>query len=125
MKLREYILSQTSNTSGDSVDVFAEPIFGLLEGVAIVDGTLSDNFDITLSYVNSGLGTITLFVKANMSADAMYQPRELVHATADGAALTGTAGGDRALPIIAGYVTSTLADGGSVNTGSVILYVWE
>ena len=125
MKLREYSLTQTSDDSGDSVDVFAEPIFGVLETVAIVDGDLADNFDITLTYVNSGIGTITLFAKANSTADAMFYPRELVNATADGAALTGTAGGDRTKPVIAGYVTSTLADGGDTKTGSVILYVWE
>jgi len=45
-----------------------------------------------------------------------------VHSEA-GAALTGTAGGDRCMPIIDGPVSLTIAQGGATHTGGAILYV--
>ena len=127
MRLVEYLLNQTSDTSGDSVDVFEAPIFGRLCGVAVVDGDLANDFDITLTYVNSGIGTITLLTLTDLSADAMYYPREQVCGNT-GAGLDYNDESDEPVaepPIIAGYVTSTLADGGATKTGAVILYVWE
>jgi len=127
MKLVEYYLSQTSDVSGDSVDEFERPIFGRLCGVAVVDGDLEDNFDITLTYVNAGIGTITLLTLTDLSDDAMYYPREQVCGNT-GAGLDYNDESDEPVaepPIIAGTVTSTLADGGATKTGAVLLYVWE
>ena len=120
--MKEYLIKQTSDTGGDSVDTTSEPIFGRLYAVTVVDGNLADNFDITLTYANAQAGTITLLTLTNLSADKIYYPRTLVQGL-DGVDLTGTAGGDREMQLVAGVVTSTLADGGSLTSGSVLLYI--
>jgi hypothetical protein len=51
-----------------------------------------------------------------------FYPRDLVHAVADGAALTGTAGGDRAKPLLNGVPQLAVASGGTTFAGRVILY---
>jgi hypothetical protein len=56
------------------------------------------------------------------TAVAWFYPRYLVHAVADGAALTGTAGGDRAAPIVSGVLKVVVASGGDTKTGKVIFY---
>jgi hypothetical protein len=52
----------------------------------------------------------------------LFYPRDLVHAVADGAALTGTAGGDRTMPILAGVLKVTVASGGNAKSGKLIIY---
>jgi hypothetical protein len=69
----------------------------------------------------------TLLVKANAgTSDAWFYPRELEHAVADGAALTGTSGGDRTSPIVHGIVNAAIAQAGAttIRTGTVVIY-WE
>ena len=126
MKLTDYIIEQTSDASGDSVDTSEEAIYGLLHSVTVVDGDLADNFDITLTYADSyGSAAITLLTLTNLTADGVYYPREQVHSNA-GAGLTYDA--TRVVaepPLIHGLVTSTLADGGATKSGKVILHVIE
>jgi hypothetical protein len=59
------------------------------------------------------------------TANLWFYPRDLVHAVADGAALTGTSGGDRDLPILAGVIKVVIASGGDTKTGKVIVYFEE
>ena len=59
------------------------------------------------------------------TAATMFYPRELVHAVADGAALTGTSGGDRCEPLLSGVPKVVIASGGATASGKVILYFEE
>ena len=125
MKLQEYLIEITSDASGDSVDTSEGSIFGLLFAVDIVDGTLADDFDITLTYASQQGVTKTLLTLTDLTADATYYPREQVHGntgsglTYDGTRLLET------MPLVAGTVTATTADGGNAKSGAVILYVLE
>jgi hypothetical protein len=56
------------------------------------------------------------------TADTLYYPRDLVHAVADGAALTGTSGGDRCAPLVNGSLRFVVASGGNGGVGSVVIY---
>jgi hypothetical protein len=124
MPLEEYLIEITTDANGDSTDTSEQAILGHLDAVDVVDGDLADNFDLTLAYVNSQGVTKTLLTLTNLSADATYHPRHVVHGET-GTALTGTAGGDRTGPLVAGKVTVTTADGGVTKSGAVILYVDE
>ena len=120
--IREYPLSITVNSSGDSTDYIDSVEAGKLYAVAVNEGDLAGNFDITISYKNEQTDFVTLLTLTNLSADKTYYPREIVHSEA-GEALTGTAGGDRAMPIVAGRVRVVTGDGGVSKSGGIILYV--
>ena len=124
MPLEEYLIEITTDANGDSTDTSEQAILGHLDAVDVVDGDLADNFDLTLAYVNSQGVTKTLLTLTNLSADATHYPRHVVSGET-GTALTGTAGGDRTKPLVAGKVTVTTADGGVTKSGAVILYVDE
>lgn len=93
--------------------------------VDFVLGTLTSGaVDVTLTDVAAsaqGGVTKTLLTITNGAANALYYPRLVVHSEA-GVALTGTAGGDRTMPIVTGLLTVTVAQGGNATSGS--LHVW-
>lgn len=108
---------QTGSGTGDRT------VHGLLYAVQLIDGDFADGVDVTLTFVSEA--TTTALVKADFNTDSMYYPRDLVHASSDGAALTGTSGGDRCLPIMYGLPTVAIAQGGATKTGGVILHFYE
>lgn len=120
--MRAIKLGFTTDTSGDAVTTGAS-VNGQLYAVVWDKGTADNGVDCVCASVNSA-GAATLLTLTDANASAIYYPRHLVHSEA-GAALTGTAGGDRALPIAAGNLRITVAQGGSAKTGSVTFYVIE
>ena len=123
--IKEYLIAQTSDTGGDSTDTPDSKIFGKLYAVAVVDGDYEDNFDVTLSYVNSAGVTVTLLTLTDLSADVVYYPREQV-CDNTGAGMNYNDESDEpveTMAIVAGIVTSTLADGGDTKSGKVLIYV--
>jgi len=124
MPLEEYLIEIMTDANGDSTDTSEQAILGRLDAVDVVDGDLADNFDLTIAYTNSQGVSKTLLTLTNLTADATYYPRAVVHGET-GTPLTGTAGGDRTKPLVAGKVTVTTADGGVTKSGAVILYVDE
>ena len=123
--MREILINQTSDADGDSVDTSESGVYGRLYAVEVVDGDLADNFDITLTYLNSRGGTITLLTLTNLTADAIYYTRHQVSDNA-GAGLSYNDESDEPvtdLPLVSGVITSTLADGGATKTGAVILHI--
>ncbi len=59
------------------------------------------------------------------TSNLWFYPRDIVHAVADGAALTGTAGGDRALPVFCGHPKVVVTSGGDTKTGSIVFHYEE
>lgn len=99
-------------------------IFGKLYAIEYRPGTIDTGA--TLVVTCEGLGSKPLLTKASAgTANSWYYPRDLVHAVADGAALTGTSGGDRCLPILNGTPKATIASGANSKTGYVTLYYLE
>ena len=115
-------LAFTTSTAG-AATVTGESVQGFLYAVVWNKGTCDNGVDCTLSSVNSA-GAATLLTLTDANASAIYYPRHLVHSEA-GAALTGTAGGDRAMPLASGNLKIVIAQGGSAKAGSVTCYIAE
>lgn len=97
-------------------------ILGKLYAVEYLPGTILTGATITLT--GEGALSRTLLVKASAgTSNVTFYPRELQNATADGAALTGTAGGDRTQPIVDGKLKLVVASGGAAGAGTLIAYV--
>lgn len=126
MELRTLKLTGTTDGSGALVVDAPGAIYGKLEAIEWIDGTFDDGVGgvITVTKTPSGVDH-TLLTLAAANNDAIYYPRTLVHKTEDGAALTGTAGGDRTAPLVAGYPRLTVSSGGNAKTGGCVLYYWS
>jgi hypothetical protein len=93
------------------------PINGKLLAVYVDYVTQPATTDVTIATESAPVKTLLTITSAN--ADGWFYPRYIIHSEA-AAALTGTAGGDRAPHPIDDYVTVTVAEG---DPGSVIVYV--
>lgn len=114
------ILSYTTDSSGDAT-VNGKAIQGKLYAVMYAPGNTDTGATVTLTC--EGTGSKPLLTKATAgTSNAWFYPRDIVHGVADGAALTGTSGGDRALPLMDGAPKLVIASGGAAKTGSVIVY---
>lgn len=120
--MRVVPIAFTTSTAGGATEV-SQSVNGMLYAVVWNKGTCDNGVDCTLSTVNSA-GAATLLTLTDANASAIYYPRHLQHSEA-GAALTGTAGGDRTMPIASGNLKIVVAQGGSAKTGSVTCYVIE
>ena len=114
----------TTTIADGSATVLSESAYvGRLFAVAWVDGDLVDGIDAVLSVTQTDGGVdYTLLTLTNADNDSMYYPRVIVHSEA-GAALTGTSGGDRAMPIVNGRLKLVITDGGASKTGGAIVYL--
>lgn len=118
-------LKLTATTDGAGAATVNGPtgINGKLYAIQVLIGTLTSGAaDLTIS-VQGHDASKTLLTLTNISANGLYYPRDLVH-DASGNALTGSSGGDRALPLCVGVPRVVVADGGAGTTGSVIFF-WE
>lgn len=110
-------------TAGQSTTSALPSIFGELYAIKYVPGTIDTGATVTISCVAGDGSAKPLLTKASAgTSNLWFYPRDLVHAAADGAALTGTAGGDRAEPILDGQIKVVIASGGAVKAGSVTVY---
>lgn len=122
MKVQSFAITTAADGSATVNGEVALP-GAKIYSVEVVIGTLTNAAaDITLSD-ESGIGGVskTLLTLTNITANATYYPRALVH-DATGTALTGTAGGDRTKYLVTGKLRVTVAQGGNVTSGSV--HVW-
>lgn len=122
MRLKTRRLNATTDTNGDATTNDTLSIFGFLYAVETIDGSLDDGVDVVLSVQSTESGTaLTLVTGTDWNTDAMYYPRHVIHSEAL-AALTGTSGGDRAMPVINGTLRIVIAQGGNTKTGGLIVY---
>jgi len=119
--MKNRTLSITCNGSGAATVNDDTAIFGELYAIEYRPGTIATGATITVTC--EGGGSKPLLTKASAgTSNSWYYPRDLVHAVADGAALTGTSGGDRCEPILSGRVRVVVASGGSGGVGVVEIY---
>jgi len=123
MNLKEMRLEVTTETDGTGSKEATEAVLGRLYAVQWIDGDFADGVDAVVSTINHEAAK-TLLTLTNANTDALYYPRDLMHTEA-GAALTGTQGGDRALPLLAGRPKLAVTSGGGVKTGGAILFYFE
>ena len=118
--MQKQILSYTTSAGG-AATVTGNVAFGKLFAVEYQPGSTDTGATITLTC--EGDASKPLLTKATAeTSNSWYYPRDLVHAVADGAALTGTAGGDRTCPILSGALKWVVASGGNAKSGKVIAY---
>lgn len=102
--------------------VYTESVVGTLVAIRYKPGSLATGTDLTITNGDDNKPVLTK-TDAGTST-AWFYPRDLVHGVSDGAALTGTSGGDRAEPICDGRFKVVLAQGGgATNDGSLTFYV--
>jgi hypothetical protein len=121
--LHEMRLVGTTAADGSATIIGERVVFGLLVAVQWIDGDLADGVDAVLSTIRHEAAT-TLLTLTNANDDALYYPRHLVHSEA-GTALTGTSGGDRAMPLICGVPQLGISSGGNAKTGGCIIVYQE
>ena len=118
--MRKQRLAYTTNASG-AATVKGSAVFGKLYGILYIPGTTDTGATVTVTC--EGDASHTLLVKATAgTSNLWFYPRELMHNPSDGAALTGSAGGDRALPVLDGYPQVVIASGGNTLSGAVVVY---
>jgi len=127
--IKRQIFSLTTDGSGDAVAGHGitpqQAVFGELVAIKYVPGTIETGATLTVTCQSNG-DTKPLLTQANAGTSTIWKyPRDLVHAVLDGAALTGTSGGDREKPLLDGYPKAVIASGANSKTGSVILYYEE
>ncbi len=123
--MKEMILSITTHVSAGTATVTGSPVVcAKLYAIEYRPGTIATGATVTVTCESAS--SKPLLIKATAgTANTWFYPRDLVHAVADGAALTGTAGGDRAMPILNGAPTVVIASGGNSKVGSLHIYYEE
>jgi hypothetical protein len=111
-------INATTATDG-SATAYGDSAVGVLYGVQEIDGDFADGVDITLTCETDDI-SIPLLVHANFNADGMAYPRVLESLNTDGSALSS-----HAMPLVYGRPKLVIAQGGSVKTGGVVLFVME
>ena len=119
--MKEMILPIECSSGGACTISGTEAIIGKLYAVEYQFGNMDATADLTLTC--EGVAAKPLLTLTDQAAaNAWLYPRDLVHAVTNGAALTGTAGGDRCLPLLAGIPKLIVAQGGTSKIGRLILY---
>jgi hypothetical protein len=122
MALQWTKLTGTTATGGAATITSINRVTGKLHAVEWIDGDLADGVNAVLSVVRDDTAPdYTLLTLTDANNDAVYYPRVIIHSEA-GAALTGTSGGDRAMPIINGQLQLAITSGGDAKTGGAIVY---
>lgn len=119
--MRKISIKFTTAADGSVTANHVSNVLGKLYAILYKPGTVETGATVTVTC--QGVFAKPLLAKTNAgTADTLYYPRDLVHAVADGAALTGTSGGDRCLPLLNGVPRVVIASGGNAKSGEVILY---
>lgn len=119
--MKKVYLKATCDSSGDASVTATNWVTGQLHALVYVPGTIATGATITVTCEGPFSKPILTKASAGTSNLVLY-PRDLVHAVADGAALTGTAGGDRTNPVMDGKLKLVVASGGNGGVGAVIAY---
>lgn len=102
-------------------------VFGRLYKVEYNPGTILTGAGLVLTC--EGFMSQPLLTQANAgTSKRAWYPRDLAHGVEDGVALTGTAGGDRVMPMLQGIPTLVITSGwssGVALVGALKLYYYE
>ena len=124
--MKRQVFALTTNTAGAATSTSQGAVLGKLYAIEYRPGASGIDTGATVTVTCEADTSKPLLTKTTAgTATLWFYPRDLVHGVADGAALTGTSGGDRALPILNGFIKVVIASGGAVKTGSLIAYIDE
>lgn len=94
-------------------------VMGWVDAVQLIDGTLDDGVDVTVTFEEGDL-SIPVLVKADFNTDQIKYPRVLESLNTDGSDLT-----THTRPLAMGQAKVVIAQGGNVKLGAVVIYVME
>jgi hypothetical protein len=118
--MKRQILSFTT-TAGGAATAVGSAVAARLYAIEYLPGTIDTGATVTITC--EGDRSKPLLTKATAgTSNLLFYPRDIVHAVADGAALTGTTGGDRTLPLMYGSPKVVIASGGDTMSGQIVLY---
>ena len=122
--MKDIVLKLTTIGATGAVTVKGEAAFGKLHAILYVPAALDTGAGIVVTCESFMGASKPLLTETSLGTSPLWRyPRDLVHAVANGAALTGTAGGDRACPILAGNIQVVVSSGGATPlTGYVVVY---
>lgn len=128
--IRKQEFTFTTNTAGAATAGYGtstvqSPVFGELCALLYIPTTIDTGATVTVTCEGYGYSKPLLTKSTAGTSTLLFYPRDLVHAVADGAALTGTSGGDRTEPFLFGQIKIVIASGGAVKTGSVVVFYEE
>ena len=112
-------ISVTTDTAGAGSTTHSYHVQGYLYAVQLIDGDFADGVDIDIDCVAPDL-TYILMDKDDFNSDQMAYPRTLEHLDTAGSALS-----THCEAIVHGKPIVTIANGGSVKTGAVRLFIRE
>ena len=121
--MKRQIIPVTTDGSGDAT-AYGSAVLAKLFAIEYHPGTIDTGATVTVTCEGDASKALLTKTSAGTS-NLFFYPRDLVHAVADGAALTGTAGGDRAMPILNGRPKVVIASGGDTLTGAVVIHYIE
>ena len=122
--MKDIVLKLSTGVADGAATTLAESaVLGELCALLYVPGTIDTGATLTVTCEGFNGSSKPLLTKASAgTSNSWYYPRDLVHAVADGAALTGTSGGDRTEPILAGVIKAVIASGGNSKVGYLVAY---
>lgn len=127
MTLKRQRFPYTTTAGGDATvyssgaSLPQDAVMGRVFAILYAPGTTDTGATVTVTC--EGAGSKPLLTKTTAgTSNTWFYPRDLVHGVADGAALTGTSGGDRALPVAVGSFKVVIASGGNAKIGFVEIY---
>lgn len=122
--MKDIVLALNTHVStGAATTLAPTAVMGELYAVLYIPGTIDTGATLTLTCMGIDGSEKPLLTKASAgTSNVWFYPRDLVNAVADGAALTGTSGGDRCYPILAGVVKAVIASGDNSKAGKVVIY---
>lgn len=122
--MKDIVLALNTHVSNGTASTLAPTgVLGELEAILYIPGTIDTGATLTVTCLGIDGSEKPLLTKASAgTSNVWYYPRDLVHKVEDGAALTGTAGGDRCYPVLAGVIKAAIASGGNSKAGKVVIY---
>ena len=120
MGMNSMAIPVTTDGSGNATGYGYRSVQGQLMAVHWNVGTCVAGVDVTIS-TEGATASKTHLTLTDANSSAMYYPRDILHSEA-GAALTGTNGGDRGMPLFVGRPKVVVAQGGATKTGTVTIY---
>jgi hypothetical protein len=120
--MRTVTFSWTTDASGDATVFGNAAVIGEVIAVDYLPGTTDTGATFTMTAQGSVATTIVAKTTAGTS-NLRFYPRIVVNGNTDGAALTGTAGGDRARVFVSGRLRVVIASGGNALSGSAVAYI--
>jgi hypothetical protein len=107
-----------------SLTVLSEATYnGKLSAVQWLKGDFDEGVDAVFSVTGTDGGAdLTLLTLTDANTNALYNVRHIVHSET-GAALTGTSGGDRTMPLVVGRLKMVVAQGGNAKVSGAIVYL--